>query len=87
MTFVQTCEAALKAKGLSDTADVTTASIRLINKLARDMDQPHRWPYIDAAPKAIRWYSRVFFRANGPCSNYEYILGLEQKIGDIVNGR
>jgi hypothetical protein len=87
MNFTQTCIAVLKAKGIDDLAQVTTRSIRIINKIARERDEGHLYPYIPSADRAIRWFRRVAFAANGPCSNYEYILGLEARMSDIVNGR
>lgn len=87
MNFTKRCVAALKERGLSDTADVDNRSIRIINRIARDSDESHLWPYIPSADRAIRWYARVLFPANGPCSNYEYILGLEHRMSEIVNER
>ncbi len=64
---------------------VSTRSIRLINKAFRAADESHLYPFVPATAKAIRWYSRVYFAANGPCSNLEYIWGLEGKISELVN--
>jgi hypothetical protein len=85
MNFEQKCLAALKVKGFSGLDNTSIKSIRIVNKIAREDDQPNLYPYIPAADKAIRWYSRVMFKANGPCSLFEYIAGLEGKMSEIVN--
>ncbi len=87
MNFEQACIAALKDKGISAMETLTDRGLRIINKIARASDQPHLYPYIPAADKAIRYYSRVYFRANGPCLAIEYILGLESLMSDYVNER
>lgn len=80
-------ERACKAKGIDVLATVDTRAIRLINRLFRDADEAHLYPFVPATERAIRWYSRVYFKANGPCSVLEYIHGLDGRIGDFVNGR
>jgi hypothetical protein len=62
--------------------------IRKINKLMRERDQSHLYPIngeYNATERAIRWYSRVYFPANGSCSALEYALGLENLISNYVN--
>jgi hypothetical protein len=82
------CNLKLQDLGISDTSDVSTRSIRAINKIFRERDESNLFPIngaFNATERAIRWYSRVYFQANGPCSNLEYILGLESKISEYVN--
>jgi hypothetical protein len=79
----------LKERGIDDCANVNTRSLRLINAAFRAVDDSHLFPIngeFNATERAIRWYRRVYFTANGPCSNYEYILGLENVISRYVNG-
>ena len=70
--------AGIKTAGGTD--ELCPRSLRLINKLLRIDAGEH-------AERAIRWYARVYFPANGPCSSYEYAAGLDHKVADIVNGR
>jgi len=74
---------AMKAEGMDVLASVDLRAIRLINRMARDDDEPGS----SAADRAIRWWSRVYFPANGPVSAYEYAAGLSATMDDIVNGR
>jgi len=79
---------ALKNASFDLNSDINNSSLKLINRIFRENDESHFYPIygaFNATDKAIRWYSRVYFKANGPCSNYEYILGLENKISEIVN--
>jgi hypothetical protein len=79
----------LQERGIDDRADVTTRSLRIINAAFRAVDDSHLFPIngeFNATERAIRWYRRVYFDANGPCSNYEYILGLDSVISRYVNG-
>jgi hypothetical protein len=85
MSFAKTTQEKLKLAGIDVLADVDTRSIRIINKQARLDDQPHLYPYRRVADSAIRWYARQIFPANGPCSNLEYILGLEAKMSELIN--
>lgn len=78
----------LKKRGISDLDTVSLKSIRLINKIFRENDDSHLYPILgefNATERAIRWYRREYFRANGPCMNIEYIYGIEGTISDIVN--
>lgn len=85
----QTIEQTLKANGIDFRACVSDKKIyRKINKIMRKRDDSHLWPIngrYNATDRAIRWYNRVYFEANGPCSALEYCLGLEQIISNYVN--
>jgi len=72
-------ELEFKARGWDFLADLDLKGQRLINYMAR-LEESSR--YIEPA---IRWYSRVYFPANGPCSAIEYAAGLEHKVMEIVN--
>jgi hypothetical protein len=90
MSLEQRCNAALKVAGISELDPLTVRSIRLLNRLFRDADESHLWPIesaYNATERAIRWYRRVYLRANGPCMNCEYIAGVEDCISRMVNGR
>jgi hypothetical protein len=81
-------ETALKAQGIDLLALVSPSSIRTINKIMRSIDDSHLYPingHFNATDRAIRWFSRTYFPANGPCSNIEYALGLELKVTEYVN--
>jgi hypothetical protein len=67
---------------------VDGSSLRVINKMMRERDDSHLYPIngaFNATERAIRWFRRVYFPSNGPCSNLEYALGLELKIIEYVN--
>jgi hypothetical protein len=76
------CEQALKAKGIDPCSQISRTAIRIINKIARDEHCSRKH-----AERAIRWYRRAYFPANGPCSCIEYIAGIDHLIGLYVNGR
>lgn len=84
-----TIEQELKNAGIDFRACVSDEkTLRKLNKLMRKRDESHLWPIsgeYSATDRAIRWYSRVYFAANGPCTALEYTLGLEGKISQYVN--
>ena len=85
---MKTVENELDSKNIVFFEQTTLSSIRGINKLMRDRDDSHLYPicgHFNATDRAIRWFSRVYFPANGPCSNLEYALGLDAKISEYVN--
>lgn len=66
-----------------------TKTLRKVNKILRKGDESHLWPIssrFNATERAIRWYSRVYFPANGPCTVLEYIEGINSLISGYVNG-
>jgi len=78
----------LRLRNIDSTAMVDRKSIRLINQSFRLYDESHLYPInseYNASERAIRWYQRVYFKANGPCTNMEYIEGLNSIIGQYVN--
>lgn len=88
MNAVQECIQELKNRGMSDTNELNSRSLRIINKIFRKHDNSSLWPIcgrFSATDCAIRWYSRIYHNANGYNTAYEYMLGLERKISDIVN--
>lgn len=88
MQLVPVCIQALKDVGISDTDMVSDRSLRIVNRIFRLADVSALYPIYNkfsATERAVRWYRRVYFAVNGPCSNYEYILGLEARISQIVN--
>lgn len=90
MSLERRCREALAAVGISELDQVTTRSLRVLNRVLREADESHLWPVCgaySATERAIRWYRRVYFRANGPCMNLEYVLGVEGCVSSYVNGR
>jgi hypothetical protein len=86
---MKTIEQTLKENGIDFNASTSdTKTLRAVNRLMRDRDDSALWPIcsrFNATDRAIRWYSRRYFAANGPCSALEYALGLESKISEYVN--
>jgi len=82
------CIEKLKKAGIDDMGVIDNRSIRIVNKVFRDRDESNLYPIngrFNATERAIRKYRNVYFASNGPCSVYEYILGLDHLIGEIVN--
>jgi hypothetical protein len=86
---MQTIEQVLKANNISLFESTSNTSIlRCVNKILRSRDDSHLWPIsgkYNATNRAIRYYSRIYFNNNGPCSVYEYISGINQLISNYVN--
>jgi hypothetical protein len=72
-------ELEFKARGWDFLADLDLKGQRLINYIARIEESS---AYVEPA---IRWYSRVYFTANGPCTALEYAAGINSKISELVN--
>ena len=88
LTIEQQVREALTKRGIDILATLDLKSIRLINRIFRDNDDSDLYPIygeFNVTERAIRFYRRVMLPANGPCSNLEYIYGLEGKISEIVN--
>jgi hypothetical protein len=80
-------ERVLKNNGIDPLAEVTPKSIRIVNKEFRINDESFLWPIngrFNATDRAIT-RMRKMMKANGPCSNLEYILGIDGEISNIVN--
>lgn len=81
--------AKIKAAGIDLNACLSdTKTLRKVNKILRSGDESHLWPIsgrYNATDRAIRWYSRVYFKANGPCTVYEYVMGIDGLISGYVN--
>jgi len=83
-SFESKVSEALKAAGLELLSPTCPRSIRIINKLARKMDEPHLYPFVSSAEYAIR-KSRAYMHANGNVSNLEYLYGLDDLMTRRVN--
>ena len=86
---METIEIMLRNAGIDWSASVSdTATLRRVNKLMRARDESNLWPIsgsFSATERAIRFYRRVVFPANGPCSALEYALGIDGLISGYVN--
>lgn len=81
-------EKEMQRRGIDLLKTIDGSSLRSINKMMRGLDDSHLYPIngtFNATDRAIRWFRRVYFPSNGPCSNLEYALGLELKITEYVN--
>ena len=86
---MKTIEQLLRNNGIDFTASTSDLkTLRKLNKLLRARDDSHLCPIsgeYNATDRAIKYYSRVYFKANGPCSALEYCLGIENLISNYVN--
>lgn len=88
---MKTIEQMLTENGIDFRASTSDSKLlRKLNRLLRQRDDSSLWPIcgrFNATDRAIRWYSRRYFAANGPCSAYEYVLGVEAKVSEYVNSQ
>jgi hypothetical protein len=84
VSFEGKVERVLKALNLPIMSPTDARTVRIINKMARMMDEGFSWPYRPAAEGAIR-KARQYFNANGNVSNYEYACMIYGYMSDIVN--